>query len=200
VILPAATNPVVIQAHGLEKFVGLYWNDGEQSDWRVCLKEDILWFYFYSDECYEMKPIGANRFRLSDISADVEFQNDKSGIPVVVTVLFAWNKQKRIAQRATEFNPTPDQLAEYVGVYRSEEVEPVYRISVEESSLVLRRIKYPPAKMEPKVVDNFACPLGNIHFTSDLQFRFFRNAQDKVNGFAVSFGSSRDIRFNKCTD
>jgi hypothetical protein len=60
----------------------------------------------------------------------------------------------------SEFRPTPEQISDYVGAYRSEEIEPVYRIGVQDGVLILRRSKHDPDKLVLNVADYFGSSLG----------------------------------------
>ncbi len=190
-------NTVHLTEQELAEFAGLYWSDEEQSDRRVDFKEGKLSFSFDSTERYEMQPVAQNRFRLAGYPCEIEFRRRKANDPFVLALSFEGGGQEQLFRAETEFKPTSEQLARYAGVYRGEEIEPVCRITVEEGALVLRRLKYPPVTLEPKILDNFSCPFGSIHFKADLTFVFIRDSQDNVTGFVVSFGSSRGNRFKK---
>ncbi len=92
-------------------------------------------------------------------------------------------------ERREEFKPTPEKLAEYAGEYRSDEIEPVYRLAVQEGRLVLERLKASPARLEPAIVDLFTSPVGSI--------RFVRDGRGKVTGFFLSRGRILNFRFRK---
>ena len=181
----------------LAAFAGLYWSDEEQCDRRVDFKEGKLSLSFDSTERYDMQPVAQNRFRLEGYACEIEFRRGKAEDPLMLALSFEGGGQEQLLRGEPEFKPTPEQLSEYVGVYRGEEIEPVCRITVEDGALVLRRLKYPPVSLEPKILDNFSCPCGSIHFKADLRFVFFRDSQGRVTGFVVNFGSSQGNRFKK---
>jgi hypothetical protein len=83
------------------------------------------------------------------------------------------------------------QLTAFAGVYRSEEIEPVYRIVVEEGSLVLKRLKSKPAKLEPTITNQFGAPFGSL--------RFIHDAQGQVTGFILNAGPIKGFKFKKST-
>jgi hypothetical protein len=51
--------------------------------------------------------------------------------------------------------------------YVSEEIEPIYRIIVENGRLVLKRLKSEPEKLQPTLVDYFEGSNGDLHFQRD---------------------------------
>ena len=71
----------------------------------------------------------------------------------------------------------------------SAEIEPVYRILVEDGGLVLKRLKSKPQKLEPTVQDYFEAQTGNIHFQ--------RDSAGKVTGFVLDTGRIKNFRFRK---
>ena len=94
-------------------------------------------------------------------------------------------------ERTEEFKPTAAQLADCVGQYQSEEIEPIYRMAIQNGRLVLERIKSGPSPLSPAIKDLFTNPLGNI--------RFVRDAQGKVTGFILNRGRILNFRFKKAS-
>jgi hypothetical protein len=60
----------------------------------------------------------------------------------------------------------------------SQEIEPVYRIVVQEGKLMLTRLKHKPAQLEPTILDVFTAEIGTIRFT--------RNSRHSVSGFVLA--------------
>ncbi len=175
----------------LEVFAGLYWNDDDYYSRRVDFKEGRLLFSFDIDEhdkYYEMRPVAPKRFSLEELSSEIEFRNSKAGSPLILA--YSYNGGEEIKLRAeTEFEPTRDQLSEYTGIYRSEEIDPVYRITVEGDALMLTRFKHLPAGLKPTIADHFRSSLGCICF--------IRDCQDKVTGFVLNAVRVRNVKFEK---
>jgi hypothetical protein len=94
-----------------------------------------------------------------------------------------------VFEAAQPFVPSATDLAEYAGVYRSEEVEPIYRFVVENDKLVLRRLKLDRMTLDPLVRDTFSLPVGTI--------RFVRDATGRVSGLTLSTGRVLNFRFSK---
>lgn len=94
-----------------------------------------------------------------------------------------------IYERVAEFRPTPNELAGFVGAYVSQEIDPIYRIAVEGSSLVLKRLKSKPEKLEPTITDTFWGLNGDLHFV--------RGPGGKITGFTLNAGRVKNFHFAK---
>ena len=97
-----------------------------------------------------------------------------------------------VYDQTTAFRPSSDQLASYAGSYASEEIDPVYRVAVEDGGLVLRRLKASPQKLRPIVADYFQGldGLGGV-------IHFERDSAGKVTGFLVDSDGIRNFGFAK---
>ncbi|MEK7832667.1 MAG: serine hydrolase domain-containing protein [Acidobacteriota bacterium] len=84
---------------------------------------------------------------------------------------------------------TAEQLAEYIGVYYSEELDATYRVVIEDGKLFIKARNATRASLVPRPKDEFR-QLGTI-------FSFARNDQKQVTGFALNGGRARGIRFVK---
>jgi len=93
--------------------------------------------------------------------------------------------------RIEQVHPSESALAAYVGSYKSEELDAIYRLSVDNGSLTLRVNWNPPVKLTPTVLDEF----DGEHMI--LVFR--RNAQRRVSGIRVFARGDRvrDLTFEK---
>jgi hypothetical protein len=91
--------------------------------------------------------------------------------------------------RITEFRPATTQLAEYAGYYASEEIDPVYRIVVDDSSLRLNRLKSRPEMLTPLAKDYFEGLGGVIYFP--------RDSGGKITGFVLNSESTKNLHFRK---
>jgi CubicO group peptidase (beta-lactamase class C family) len=84
---------------------------------------------------------------------------------------------------------TPTALAQVAGKYRSEELDVEWEMSALDGSLRLTRRFTPAQRLNPMFADTFTGPIGSIRFT--------RNASGSVDGFLLSAGRVRNIRFDK---
>jgi hypothetical protein len=89
--------------------------------------------------------------------------------------------------------PTPAQLSEYLGEYRSDEVQTAYRIVLENGKLFMRHENefkdYPKSPLEPTTSDTFSVQGINIHFV--------RDSRNQMSAFILNAGRVKNIRFVK---
>ena len=95
----------------------------------------------------------------------------------------------RLFEAMPEFRPTAEQLSAYAGIYRSDEIESVYRIGIEDGGLILKRLKAKPDKLQPAIADYFRGVIGSVHFV--------RDSEGQVSGFVLNAGRIRDFHFRK---
>jgi CubicO group peptidase (beta-lactamase class C family) len=136
----------------------------------------------------ELKPVSDSRFRPTGQPVEIRFEPQAAGGMRWIDMPDSGAKPV-VYERAEEFKPTPAQLADYAGQYQSDEIEPVYRMTIQDSKLVLVRLKSRPAPLDPAIKDLFTNPGGN--------FRFTRDAQGKVTGFILNRGRVLNFRFKK---
>jgi hypothetical protein len=66
----------------------------------------------------------------------------------------------------------------------SKEIEPLYRVAVQDGRLVLMRLKRDPDTLEPRTRDVFSGEVGTIRFT--------RDSNNHISGFLLSTGRIRN--------
>ena len=74
-----------------------------------------------------------------------------------------------------------------MGGYRSDEIDPIYRVSVRDGALRLERLKAPVATLTPLLADTFTSPIGIIRFT--------RDSSGRVTGFVLDGGRIKRMTF-----
>ena len=186
---PSAETPVSLTPQQLAAFAGLYWNREEEGAVKVILKDEKLSAVFSPEDSFELKPLTGNRFRLAGPPITVEFTRNKPGDPPTMRFQRDGADHADTLESMPEFKPGPAQLASFAGTYRSEEIDPVYRLVVEDGSLVLKRLKSKPDKLVPTIADYFSSSSGSLHFT--------RNSQSQVTGFVLNTGRIRGMKFRK---
>ena len=90
------------------------------------------------------------------------------------------------------FLPSAAESGEYAGNYVSEEIEPIYRVAVQDGKLVLLRLKNDPDTLEPRTRDVFS---GDVFSGEVGPIRFTRDSNNQVSGFLRSTGRIRNFRF-----
>jgi hypothetical protein len=153
------------------------------------MKDSKLRLSFGPDDDYELGPVSSTRFRLATFPVSVEFAKKAEAGTYSLSIQGDGDSEKQSYEGAAEFKPNAEELAAFAGVYRSAEIEPVYRIVLEKGELSLRRLKHKPAKLEPQITDYFSSPTGSIHFV--------RDSRGNVTGFVLNAGRLRGMRFSK---
>jgi len=177
------------QLSGLQ---GLYWNREDDQFLKTYLKDGKLRVSLGPDDDYALKPVGETVFHIADTpwGDEANFRFEPS----------AGDKPRRLLQSFGEGKPDPfesvpssastaAELAGYQGSYVSEEIEPIYRMVVQNRKLMLMRLKHKPSQLEPRVLDVFSAEIGTIRFTRDSSHR--------VSGFVLNSGRIRNFRFTR---
>jgi CubicO group peptidase (beta-lactamase class C family) len=180
---------IELEAEELARFVGLFWNEDDESPIRFELKEGRLTAGSTGEKRWDMKATGGSSFEFVELPVTVEFKDSDSGNPDQVVVKAPWEKEPTTFDRSSPYKPTPSELEELAGNYRSEEIGLTYYIEAEEGDLVLRRLKAKADKLEPLVQKRFGGSIGII--------RFERDGEDRVIGMILDTGRVKNFRFLK---
>ena len=135
-----------------------------------------------------MTALSESRFRLPDRPGELTF-SDAAGPAQRFSIQSLGAEKPDVYERVAEFQPTPAELAAFTGSYASQEIDPIYRVAVENGSLVLKRLKSKPEKLEPTITDTFWGLNGDLHFQ--------RAPGGKVTGFTLNAGRVKNFHFAK---
>ena len=190
---PAATTAEVILTEAqLARFVGLYWNRDDDQFVKTYLKEGKLRAMAFGDNDFTLKPASETLFHLADLpfgdQVNIRFEPAAKEKTWRMVQSFGDGKPT-VFEAVTAFTPNAAELAEYAGAYGSEEIDPVYRITVQNGKLMLLRLKNKPVELTPNVQDVFSSSTGTVRFT--------RDTKRKVNGFLLSSGRILNFRFTR---
>ena len=183
---PLINKPEVpIGAEALTRFAGLYWSAAEATMGRLVLDAGRLTLAAGGRAAVPLKSLGEGLFVATEAPWwQVQFQEDsvRIGTPQSPGALFL---------RSEPFSPSAEQLQDFAGIYRSDEIDAVYRMAIADGKLRLDRLKVNSATLEPIVADTFTSSAGVIRFT--------RDGQGRVNGFVLEAGRIRGMKFWKDT-
>ena len=140
------------------------------------------------DDSVELKALGQNRFRLAVAPVEFTFEAGRPGDAIKLTVKPEDGKADEFSA-VPPFAPSEAELHEYEGTYSSEEIDPLYALSVEQGQLVLRRLKSQPDKLLPLTRDVFLASRATLRFT--------RGAKGEITGFLVTTGRILNMRFSR---
>jgi CubicO group peptidase (beta-lactamase class C family) len=187
--LESSAKPIAVPDERLSQYAGLYWKKDEERAMRIVHKDGKLFLPESEEEHLELSPLTENRFLLSVFPVAFTFDQAGPGTPWRLSIQGPEQEKADVFERVTQAQPTPDELSAYAGSYVSEEIEPVYRIAVENGSLVLKRLKSKPEKLQPTLVDYFEGSNGDLHFQ--------RDPSGKISGFLLNSGRIKNFRFRK---
>jgi len=131
-------------------------------------------------------PIGPNRFWFPPQSAEWEFKPNGELVTRFVTA--SPPRRPVTVVRREPSRPSRDALARYAGTYFSPELGATYTVSVADTALALRTGTNKPQTVAPAY--------GDV-FTGFALIEFMRDASGAVNGFTVSTGRVRKVRFER---
>jgi CubicO group peptidase (beta-lactamase class C family) len=187
-----ASAPVPLIAAQMEAIAGMYW-DRDQGDFtKVQVKDGKLEMGLDSDDLHELKPFAPDHFHVANVpwgnDVDFHFIAGDAGKPHRMEQSFGEEKPDTY-EAVTAFDPTPAELAEYPGAFVSEEIDPIYRVTIQDGKLALTRLKHKPDALRPTMRDYFVGDIGTVHFT--------RDANQHISGFILDAGRIRNFRFTK---
>ncbi len=183
--------PVQLNERELREKVGLYANPATDEFRRIALRDGKLMLMIRPG--YELTPIAHNRFLVvgSPNRVEMEFEPVGQGESAPFRLREKVNGGEPAIYEAT-VALTPAQLREYSGTYSSEELGTSYKIVVRDNRLVAEHRRHEDTVLNPTLRDRF---LGDNWWLRRVQFT--RDAQNRVNGFRVTVGRVRDLRFEK---
>jgi len=181
---------VTITADQMSAFTGLYWNRADDAFDRISVKEGKL--IADGDEPLVLKPIGESRFHIADKpwgdEVEIRFVAANRDKPRRMEQSFGGGKP--LVYEATEgASPSGAELADFIGAYVSEEIDPVYRIVLDGDKLSLVRLKHEAEVLRPAVRDVFTGEIGTV--------RFARDANGHVTGFVLNAGRILNFHFTR---
>ena len=182
-----------ITGEELAGFTGLYWNREDDAFVKIFVKDGKLNRDAGSDQPLVLKPFAESRFHIADKpwgdKVEIHFVAASGDNPRRMEQSFGGGKP-RVFEATEAFSPSRTQLEEYAGAYASEEIDPVYRISLDGDKLSLTRLKHKADALRPAVRDVFVGEIGTVRFTRDP-------ANGHVSGFALNTGRIQNFHFGK---
>jgi CubicO group peptidase (beta-lactamase class C family) len=189
----AESKEVQLTAEQLSGLAGVYWNRQDDSFIRTYVKDGKLHFTYGADGSDSLlASVTATYFHQADVpyGDQVNFRFEPSAPGKPGRLLNSYGEGKPdVFESVDTFAPNGSELAEYVGEYTSEEIDPVYRLMVQEGKLTLAWLKHKPIVLDPRTRDAFASSAGTIRFT--------RDPTGHISGFLLSDGRILNFRFTR---
>jgi hypothetical protein len=191
---PAKNAVVTLTAEQMAAIAGMYWNREDDDFEKVQVKDGKLQIEL-GGEFRGLKPAGEAHFHVADVpwgdDVDIHFVAATAEKPRRLEQSFGGGKPN-IFEAAAVYTPTAAELAEYTGAYVSEEIDPVYRMVLQDGNLSLTRLKNKPDPLRPTVRDVFTGEIGTVRFT--------RDANQHISGFILNAGRIQNFRFSRKTN
>ena len=187
---PSEMRFIDLKEEELRSKAGAYRNPINGAIWKLYVKDRSL-FADLPNNSIRFGAISANEFRSIGTPAQVtlRFENRQKS-----TVFLQRGTDKPIALESVQLvTPTATQLSEYIGEYRSDEVQASYKIVLEDGRLYLRHENeykdYPKNPLQPTTSDSFV--------TQGLNIKFTRDTNQQISAFSLNAGRVKNIKFVK---
>ena len=180
---PATRASVSVSASRLGQVAGVYKSPTSDQAYRLAVKDGKLVLENFD---LPLEPIDPNHFA---VAGDVaQFDGPADGVPTGMRLVQGRTVIDSMS-RMPVFAPDAASLGDYLGEYWSDELRVSYAVVRNDTILVLKPFKHPPAPMVPAFQDAFlAGPMGTIRFT---------RAKGRVTGFLVTRGRVRNVAFTR---
>jgi len=175
---PATVDPVQISNDRLEMFAGTYKRTRDRRRLEITVANGALKLQGQS-----VTHIGQDRFTFGGMI--IKFLSDPGGGRPSAAVTLPDGDVAQV-EPVDAFDPTGDDLAEFVGAYRSGEAEVTYSFEVQEGSLVIVDRYGRPTPIRPYYADTFQ-GAGGIWT--------FRRESGRVTSVSLTRGRVWDLRF-----
>jgi CubicO group peptidase (beta-lactamase class C family) len=131
-------------------------------------------------------------FYLAGVGYSITFHLNEDATADSLTLHLGGNQ---IAHKMTEFNLSPDAMAEVAGRYYSEEIETLYTVLLEEDNLYLRHYQADnDFVLTHGSEDRF---YASFPLSSVASVEFVRDEEGRITGFKASNGRTRDVLFER---
>jgi CubicO group peptidase (beta-lactamase class C family) len=179
----AAPPPAAVPA--VADRAGRYRNP-ESGDQRRILERDGRLFVPLGGREWELQPLGGQEYVLAGGFGQVNIAFDPAGFTWRVPAIAVSARFDRFQQA----RPTREELTALTGRYRSEEVDAVWTLAMEDTALTARGARSGPRQvLLPAVRDEFR--------SGGVVLRFTRSEDGRVDGFSANQGRVRNIRFDR---
>lgn len=183
---PVVRKFITVEPKVLETYVGIYPLPKIAQTFRAVLREGKLWAG-PTESPAELKPTGPGIFYIEQIKAAVEFTAlPDGGMKVKITQPGAYNEGERVPAQPD----TAADLAQYAGIYWSDEVETQYTFMMKGGKLIGVHAHHGEFQLLPVTKDQFETKLW---FAPEV--RFVRDAADKIVAVTLGGGRVSAVRF-----
>jgi hypothetical protein len=186
---PARPAAVEVAESELAKWAGVYRNPVTDDVRRFSVREGKL--ALGQSGGPSLTALAPDRFQLPDQGPEFRFAAPSPS--TVQATLIAEGQRPVTFRREPPFKPDAAALSGYAGRYRSDELDVVYDVAPADSGLTVKHPKLGTVRLQPLFPDAFQGSGETIGFLA----RFTRDAKGRVDGFLVTAGRVRRVRFEK---
>jgi CubicO group peptidase (beta-lactamase class C family) len=192
--VPAKEPATVVAMTGeqMASIAGTYWGREDDDFTRLRVKDGKLQMDVGQDDFHELKPFAPAHFHVANVPwgdhVDIHFVAAGAGKPSRLEQTFDGGKPQ-IYESVAAFDPTAAQMGEYPGSFVSQEIDPIYRISLQDGKLTLLRLKNKPDPLWPAMRDVFVGEIGTLRFT--------RDAKHHISGFILDADRIQNFQFTR---
>jgi hypothetical protein len=183
---------VVLTAAQRTEIVGTYWNHEGAMSLQMLVKDGGLAMGINGDSAQDLRPYAPGHFHLAalppGVDVDIHYVAASAGKPSRVEVT-SNGGGPAIFERVAAFDPSAAQLAEYPGAYVSDEIDPIFRVSLQDGKLTLNQLKRKPEPLRPVTQDVFLGDTDTIRFT--------RDANRQISGFMLDSDRIQNFQFTR---
>jgi CubicO group peptidase (beta-lactamase class C family) len=172
--------------------VGIYWNRADDTFENILVKDGKLQINLGGEEVHRLKAAEETHFHVAEVPwgdmVDIHFVPVPLDKPRRFEQTFGEGKPG-VFEMATPYTPSASELTEFTGAYVSEEIDPVYRILLQDGNLALARLKNKTETLKPAMPGVFTGEIGTVRFT--------RDANQHISGFILNAGRIQNFHFSK---
>jgi CubicO group peptidase (beta-lactamase class C family) len=187
---PAANVP----AAELQQYVGKYWSqkNGALRNFEVRDQKLVM---TAPGMTYDMFPLGSGQFEALESDSEhrdkyIFRKSNRTG----QFELEAWEGGAPATYSAVKGPlPDPSRLPEYVGSYRNDELQSVWKLVVRDGKLIRQQWMAEDQELQPAFPDGFIADLSEGQFL----MHFNRDAEGKITGFDAATDMVRPMTFRK---
>jgi hypothetical protein len=184
-------DPEAYDPEDFDDYVGRYALDASPNFILTFTREDDTFFtQATGQQQLEIVPTSDSTFALTTVEASVVFHRNEDGEVDGLTLnQNGENHATRLDDDDEAWEPTVEDLADFEGVYFSEELETFFTVALEDEVLVVHHRRRDDANLTASEEDTFS--------GGGLTYSFERDRNGKVIGFYVANGRTRDVRFER---
>ncbi|HZM87931.1 MAG TPA: serine hydrolase domain-containing protein [Blastocatellia bacterium] len=182
---------IELSENELKEKAGAYRNTINGAIWKITVKDGKL-VAEVPGSTIQFGAVSSAEFKSIGTPAEVTLRFEKQDRAQTLSV--QRGKDKPMTFETIQLvTPTPAQLAEYPGEYRSDEVQATYRVVLEGGKLFIKHEN--EFKDLPK--DPLAATTSDAFVVRGINIRFTRDANGRVSAFTLNAGRVKNIRFVK---